>query len=81
MGIAYMLQHISRDVLSKKARLTMSRIAFLLFGTFIVGFFLWIALMVGLHASRIDATLAKKEIIVYRNFLLRNVNRTNFPFS
>jgi len=59
-GIAYMLQHISRDVLSKKARLTMSRIAFLLFGTFIVGFFLWIALMVGLHASRIDGTLAKE---------------------
>jgi hypothetical protein len=59
-GIAYMLQHITKDVLLKKARLTLNRIAFLVFGTFIFGFFLWIGLMAGLHASGIVRALARE---------------------
>jgi DNA-binding transcriptional ArsR family regulator len=54
IGIAYMITHILRDVLSEKARLRLNRAMYVFLGIFIIGFFLWIALMTFLRASGID---------------------------
>ena len=51
IGVAYMITHILRDVLSERARLKINRVMYILLGTFVIGFFLWIALMTVLRAS------------------------------
>jgi len=54
IGIAYMITHILKDVLSEKERLRFNRALFIMFGIFIIGFFQWIALMTFLRDSGIN---------------------------
>jgi len=56
-GIAYMYQHTYRNVLSRKERLTFNKVLFVLFGTLTLGFALWSASIMILHATQLDRVL------------------------
>jgi DNA-binding transcriptional ArsR family regulator len=56
-GIAYMYQHIYRNVLSRKERLTFNKVLFVIFGTLTLGFALWAVSMVTLQATGVLTVL------------------------
>jgi DNA-binding transcriptional ArsR family regulator len=57
VGIAYMITHILRDVLSGQQRLKLHRGIYIMFGLFIIGFLLWIGLMTLLRDSGINRVI------------------------
>jgi hypothetical protein len=56
-GIAYTYQHIYRNVLSRKERLTFNKVLFVLSGTLTLGFALWAVSMLTLQATGVLAVL------------------------
>jgi len=58
-GIAYMIQHITKDVLSEKGQSKLRRAVIITFGTVSIGGFLWFALMIAFNFSGIKNTLSQ----------------------
>ena len=57
IGIGYMITHVTKDVLSEKGLRKMSRGMYLLLGTVVLGFVLWVALTIFMNHTGIRRAL------------------------